>query len=130
MGTGAVSWMSRLQSIVALSTIKAKFISAISAGQEIVWMHLFLGKLGYSFDAPLLLLVDNQLAIQVACNLEHHRCMEHLDLHFFWLHDMVKSGIIAVCYIPTADMAADLLTKVLACVKAVSALPQLSLTAP
>jgi hypothetical protein len=43
---------------------------------------------------------------------------------------MVNSRIIAVCYIPTADMAADLLTKALARIKVASALPQLGLTAP
>jgi hypothetical protein len=110
MGAGAVSWMSRLQSIVALSTTEAEFISAVSAGQEIVWMRSFLGELGCSFDAPSLLLVDNQSAIQVARNPEHHGRMKHLDLRFFWLRDMVNSGVIAVRYIPTADMAADLLT--------------------
>jgi hypothetical protein len=56
--------------------------------------------------------------------------MKHLDLCFFWLRDMVNSGVIAVHYIPTVDMAADLLTKPLARVKVASALPQLSLTAP
>jgi hypothetical protein len=56
--------------------------------------------------------------------------MKHLDLRFFWLCDMVNSGVIAVCYIPTTDMAADLLTKVLASIKVASALPQLGLTAP
>jgi hypothetical protein len=66
MSTSTLYWMSRLQSIVALLTTEAEFISAVSAGQEIIWMCLFLGKLGYSFDAPLLLLVNNQLAIQVA----------------------------------------------------------------
>jgi hypothetical protein len=130
MGTGAVSWMSRLQSIVALSTTEAKFISAVSAGQEIVWMRPFLGELGYSFYAPSLLLVDNQSAIQVARNPEHHGRMKHLDLRFFWLRDMVNAGVIAVRYIPTADMAADLLTKALARVKVAAALPQLGLTAP
>jgi hypothetical protein len=130
MGTGAVSWMSRLQSIVALSTTEAEFISAVSAGQEIVWMRSFLGELGYAFDAPSLLLVDNQSAIQVARNSEHHGRMKHLDLRFFWLSNMVNSGAIAVRYIPTADMAADLLTKALARVKVAAALPQLGLTAP
>jgi hypothetical protein len=130
MGTGAISWMSRLQSIVVLSTTEAEFISAVSAGQEIVWMRLFLGKLGYSFKAPSLLLVDNQSAIQVARNPEHHGCMKHLHLRLFWLRDMVNSGIIAVRYIPTTDMAVDLLTKVLAHVKVAAALPQLGLTAP
>jgi hypothetical protein len=100
MGTGAVSWMSRLQSIVALLTTEAEFISAISAGQEIVWMRSFLGEHGYSFNAPSLLLVDNQSAIQVARNPEHHGCMNHLDLRFFWLRDMVNSGVIAVRYTP------------------------------
>jgi hypothetical protein len=130
MGTGAVSWMSRLQSIVALSTTEAEFISAVSAGQEIIWMRSFLGELGYSFDTPSLLLVDNQSAIQVARNPEHHRRMKHLDLRYFWLRDMINSGVIAVRYIPTADMAADLLTKALARVKVAAALRQLGLTAP
>jgi hypothetical protein len=128
--TGAVSWMSRLQSIVALSTTEAEFISAISAGQQIVWMYSFLGSLGNSFDAPSLLLVDNQSVIQVARNPEHHGRMKNLDLRFFWLRNMVNSGVIAVRYIPTTDMAADLLTKALACLKVASALPQLGLTAP
>jgi hypothetical protein len=130
MGTGAVSWMLRLQYIVALSTTEAEFISAVSAGQVIVWMRLFLGELGYSFDAPLLLLVDNQSALQVAHDPEHHGCMKHLDSHFFWLRNMVNSGVIAVRYIPTADMAADLLTKALARIKVVAALAQLGLTVP
>jgi hypothetical protein len=130
MGTGAVSWMSRLQSIVALSTTEAEFSSAVSAGQETVSMCSFLSKLGYSFDVPSHLLVDNQSAIQVARNPEHHGRMKHLDLHFFWLRNMVDSGVIAVHYIPTADMAADLLTKALARVKVTAALPQLGLTAP
>jgi hypothetical protein len=128
MGAGAVSWMLCLQSIVVLSTTEAKFISVVSAGQEIVWMHSFLGELGCSFDAPSLLLVDNQSAIQVTRDPEHHGRMKHLDLRFFWLSDMVNS--IPVCYIPTADMAADLLTKALARVKVAAALPQLGLTAP
>jgi hypothetical protein len=130
MGTGAVSWMSRLQSIVALSTTEAEFISAVSAGQEIVWMRSFLGELGYLFGVPSLLLVDSQSAIQVVCNPEHHGRMKHLDSRFFWLRDMVNSGVIAVRYIPTADMAADLLTKALARVKVAAALPQLGLTVP
>jgi hypothetical protein len=50
MSTGAVSWMSRLQSIVALSTTEAEFISAVCAGQEIVWMRSFLGELGLVHD--------------------------------------------------------------------------------
>jgi hypothetical protein len=38
MGTGAVSWSSKLQSIVALPTTEAEFVAAVSAGQEAIWM--------------------------------------------------------------------------------------------
>jgi hypothetical protein len=130
IGSGAVSWMLRLQPIVALSTTEAEFIAAASAGQEVVWMRQLLAELGFSIADPSLLLLDNQSAIQVGKNPEHHGHMKHHDLHFFWLRDVVTTGQIALCYVPTADMAADLLTKGLACVKVAAAIAQLGLTAP
>jgi hypothetical protein len=56
--------------------------------------------------------------------------MKHLDLQFFWLCNIVTAGQIALHYIPTADMAADLLTKGLARIKVTAAIAQLGLTAP
>ena len=38
MGTGAISWSSRLQPFATLSTTEAEYISAVSAGQEILWL--------------------------------------------------------------------------------------------
>jgi hypothetical protein len=72
IGSGAVSWMSCLQSIVALSTTEAEFVAAASAGQEVIWMRQLLGELGFDVSKPSLLLLDNQSAIQVARNPEHH----------------------------------------------------------
>jgi hypothetical protein len=130
IGSGAVSWSSRLQSIVALSTTEAEFVAAASAGQEVVWMRALLGELGFPISGPSLLLLDNQSAIQVGKNPEHHGRMKHLDLRFYWLRDVVMAGQIALRYVPTADMAADLLTKGLARIKVAAAWPQLGLTAP
>jgi hypothetical protein len=130
IGSGAVSWMSCLQPIVVLSTTEAEYIAAASAGQEVIWMRQLLGKLGFPVTGPLPLLLDNQSAIQVGKNPEHHGRMKHLDLQFFWLHNIVTSGKIALHYIPTADMAADLLTKSLAHVKVAAAIHQLGLTVP
>jgi hypothetical protein len=127
MGTGTVSWSSKLQSIVALSTTEAEFVTAVSAGQESIWMSQFLAELGYDTSGAAPLLMDNQLAIQVACNPEHHGRMKHLDLRYFWLRDEVIKGHLAPRYIPTAEMAADILTKVLARVKVETAREQLGL---
>jgi hypothetical protein len=127
MGTGAVSWSSKLQSIVALSTTEAEFVAAVSAGQESIWMSQFLAELGYNTSGAAPLLMDNQSAIQVARNPEHHRRMKHLDLRYFWLRNKVVKGHLAPRYIPTAEMAADILTKALARVKVETVREQLGL---
>lgn len=111
IGSGAISWAARFQSIIALSTTEAEYVSAVSAGQELIWMRQFLAELGYDFDGPSLLCVDNKSAIQVARNPEHHGRMKHLDLRFYWLRDMVEKGLICVEYLQTEDMPADILTK-------------------
>jgi hypothetical protein len=70
--------------------------------------------------------MDNQSAMQVAKNPEHHGRMKHLDLRYFWLRDEVnRQRRIEISYIPTADMAADLLTKPLGRIKVAIAREQL-----
>jgi hypothetical protein len=113
MGTGVVSWMSKRQSIVALSTTEAEYMAACEAGKEIVWMRKMLQELGFPMTAPSVLYMDNQSAIQVAKHLEHHGRMKQLDLSWFWLRDVVDQGAISPTYIPTGDMTAHLLTKAL-----------------
>ena len=57
--------------------------------------------------------MDNQSALSVAKNPEHHGRMKHLDLHFYWLRDVVADGHITVHYMPTDTMPADVMTKAL-----------------
>ena len=111
MGTGAVSWSSRLQTIATLSTTEAEYVSAVSAGQEMIWLRNLLSEFGYQFNGASTLFIDNQSAISVANNPEHHGRMKHLDLRFYWLRDMVEDGLIQVQHLRTDKMPADLLTK-------------------
>ena len=111
LGSGAVSWSSKLQSIVALSTTEAEYVAAVDAGKEIIWMRSILTEFGYSMDSASSLLMDNQSAISVSKNPEHHGRMKHLDLRFYWLRDTVEAGHIKPRYIPTGEMVADALTK-------------------
>ena len=110
-GPGAVSWNSKVQPFVALSTSEAEFIAVVEAGKEIFWMCNILKEFGYKIDGPCILHCDNQSAIQVAKNPDHHRWMKHLDLQFFWLRDAVENGAFTVSYLPTGEMPADALTK-------------------
>jgi hypothetical protein len=113
IGSGAVSWSSKLQSLVALSTTEAEPMSAVEVGNEILWMCSFMGELGYDISGPSLLRMDNQSAIAVSKNPEHHSKMKHLSLRLFWLRDAVQDGLIAPTFVPTQEMAADIFTKAL-----------------
>jgi hypothetical protein len=111
IGTGAISLSSKLQSIVTLSTTEAEYMAAVEAGKEIVWLRQFLSELRYSDHGALVLRMDNQPAISVSENPEHHGQMEHLDLQFYWLRDCVEGGVIKPLFLPTQEMPADILTK-------------------
>jgi hypothetical protein len=111
VGSGAVSWSSKLQPLVALSTTEAEYIAAVEAGKEILWMRNILSEFGYSITSPSTLFIDNQSAINVSKNPEHHGRMKHLDLRFYWLRDKVEGNLIAPMHVRTEYMPADILTK-------------------
>ena len=83
IGSGAVSWSSKLQSLVALSTTEVEHIATVEASKEILWMCQFIGELRYDVSGPSLLWMDNQSTIAVNKNPEHHGKMKHLSLHLF-----------------------------------------------
>ena len=112
-GGGAISWSSKLQPFVSLSTTEAEYIAACEAGKEILWLRNLLTEFGYKVDSPSILKIDNQSALTVSKNPEHHGRMKHLDLRYFWLRETVELGKINPEYIPTSEMPADLLTKAL-----------------
>ncbi|SJL14967.1 uncharacterized protein ARMOST_18444 [Armillaria ostoyae] len=89
MGTGAVSWMSRLQSMVTLSTTEAEYVAAVAAGQEILWLRNLFKEFGFESHSPSTLHINNQSVLSVARNPDHHGRVKHLDLRFYWLHDEV-----------------------------------------
>jgi hypothetical protein len=111
VGSGAVAWSSKLQQIVTLSTTEAEYVAAVAAGKEISWMQQLFKELGIMAPAPSTLFIDNQSAISVAKNPEHHGRMKHLDLAFYWLRDKVAEKRIRVVHLASNDMPADLLTK-------------------
>ena len=76
-------------------------------------MRNLLTEFGYNVDTPSILRIDNQSALKVSKNPEHHGRMKHLDLRYFWLRETVELGKITPEYIFTSEMPADILTKAL-----------------
>ncbi|SCZ88409.1 BZ3501_MvSof-1269-A2-R1_Chr10-2g02534 [Microbotryum saponariae] len=111
---GAISWSSRLQSRVADSTCDAEYLALSHAGKEAIFLRQLFGELGLPSSAPTLVLGDNQGANALTKNPVFHARTRHIRLREHFVRDMVALGDIAVQYINTADMTADIFTKALA----------------
>lgn len=111
IGSCLVNWSSKRQQVVARSTTEVEYIAANEAGSDGVWYRHFMSELGLPPSAPTPLWLDNQSAIRVAKNPEHHSCMCHLLVKFHWLRDQVDEGTFEVGYVETGLMRSDGLTK-------------------
>ena len=111
IGSSLVSWASRRQPVVAKSTTEAEYIAANDAGSEAVWFRSFLEELGYPQTSATPLHIDNQSAIKVGKNPEHHSRMKHLNTKYHWLREQVEDKVFTLDYVPTDKMPADVLTK-------------------
>lgn len=109
LGGGAVSWLSKKQPVVALSTSEAEYVALSSAAQEAVWLRRMLTELGASPEC-VILMEDNQSAIALAKNPVSHARTKHIDIRYHYVREVIQSGTVDVQYCPTAEMNADLLT--------------------
>jgi hypothetical protein len=110
IGEGVVSWKSKKQTCVALSSTEAEYMALCQASKEAVWTRDFLKGLGVSVKDPV---VDNQGGIALAKNPVFHDRSKHIDIQYHFTQELVKDEKIRLQYVPTADMVADLLTKAL-----------------
>ena len=109
-----LTWSSKRQPFVTLSSTEAEFVAAVEAGKEIKWTRNILTEFGFPLTLPSTLFVDNKSGISVAKNPEHHGRMKHLDLRFYWLREAVEEGLIDPLYVSTHEQVADILTKAVA----------------
>ncbi|MCW2783452.1 MAG: RNA-dependent polymerase [Marmoricola sp.] len=110
-----VSWCSRKQRTVALSTTEAEYLAGTEATKEAIWVQVFLSALGLPEESflPAILFGDNQGANALLKNPEYHSRTKHIHGRQRFITEMWESGKIDVQYIPTSGMIADTLTKAL-----------------
>jgi hypothetical protein len=113
MAGGAVSWSSKKQSSVALSTTESEYMALLHALKEQIWLLRFLREIGYDISSQNIIYTDNQGAIALAHNPEHHARTKHIDIQYHFVRNCVEDGMTRLEYCPTEDMVADSLTKAL-----------------
>lgn len=111
MSGAAISWMSKRQPIVALSSTEAEYISMSSAVNEIVWLTQMANEINGNIVNKVVLYCDNQSTIKLSESDAFRPRTKHIDIRYHYLREKIDEGVIDVKYMPTEHMTADSLTK-------------------
>ena len=106
-GFGAVSWISKKQPTVALSSTEAEYHAACSATTEVIWIQRLLAELGFP-QQKTVLATDNQSCIAIARNPVFHARTKHIEIQYHFVREKVLDGTLELQYCATG---LDLLTK-------------------
>jgi Reverse transcriptase (RNA-dependent DNA polymerase)/gag-polypeptide of LTR copia-type/Integrase core domain/GAG-pre-integrase domain/Zinc knuckle len=110
---GAVSWSSKRQEIVSLSTTESEYVAATHAAKEALWLRSLISQLFGNTAEATTIFSDNQSAIALTKDHQYHARTKHIDVRFHFIRWVVENGQLRLIYCPTADMVADTLTKAL-----------------
>jgi hypothetical protein len=111
LADGPVSWSSKQQASVALSSMEAEYMAASAACQEAVWLDRVLKELGSSNSNTTILYEDNKSCIQFTKNNSVHKRSKHIDQRYHYIRELVLDNKIKLEYIPTEHNIADMFTK-------------------
>jgi len=119
---GAVSWSSKKQELVILSTTEAEYMATTHVAKEAMWLHSLITKIFAPLDIKLTtsttLHGDNQSAIALAHGGSYHACTKNIDICYHFICYTIEAGLIKLIYCPTGKQTADTLTKALPSMKA------------
>ncbi|KAA0026164.1 polyprotein [Cucumis melo var. makuwa] len=111
LASGAVSWVSKLQSVVAMSTTEAEYVAATQASKEAVWLKkILLEELGHEHK-KISLFCDNQSALYLARNPAFHAKTKHIRVQYHFVREEVEEEIIDMHKIHTKENLVDYLTR-------------------
>ncbi len=110
MSGATISWTSKKQATVSLSTAEAEYIALNTSTQEAVWLQRLLEGLEKKYK-PTIIMGDNQGSIAIARNPVFHARTKHIDIRHHFIREALQDGVIDLHFCPTDEMVADVLTK-------------------
>ena len=111
VGGTAISWRSKKQACVALSTAEAEYIALAGTAQESLWLQQLFSDLQKGPTKKMVIFEDNQSAISMAKNPQFHSRSKHIAIKYHFIREQVRNGKVELKYCRTNDMVADIMTK-------------------
>ena len=110
LGAGAISWASKKQPVIALSTM-VEYIATTLCVCQCVWLRRVLEKIEVENKTATMIMCDNSSTIQLSKNPVFHGKSKHIDVKFHFLRDLVNNGVIKLSYYASENQTADIMTK-------------------
>ena len=117
VNSAPVSWRSKKQAVVTLSSTEAELVAATAAAQEAVFLRTLLSQLGAPQAGQTTLYEDNQGGIAMTRSGSHSTRIKHLDIKYKYIRQAIEEGQVQLEYCPTSEMLADILTNPVAKIK-------------
>lgn len=111
IGGNLVTWRSKKQTVVALSSAEAEFRGMVKGICELLWLCELLRELGYSSTTPMRLFCDNKSAIEIAQNPVQHDRTKHVEVDRHFIKDKLDTKLIQLPFVKSEQQLADILTK-------------------
>lgn len=111
MAGGPVTWSSKRQATVALSTVEAEYVAMSRCAQQMKWMHSWLDEVDIPHDLPGVIRGDNRGAIALTKNTKDHGKIKHIDIRHHYIRELIHSKTITIDQVSSSDNLADLFTK-------------------
>jgi hypothetical protein len=127
LADGAITWTSRAQKTIALSSTEAEYMALSDCSRQVVWIRTLLWELGYRLK-PIPICGDNQGSIFIASNPVTEKRSKHIDIRFHYIREVVERKLAEIYFIDGEENPADLLTKNLGSVKFLKFRPAYGLT--
>ena len=111
LGNKVVSWSSKKQATVALSSAEAEYIAATSAAREAVWLRRILIDLQHKQETPTTMFCDNMSTIAMTKNPVFHSRSKHIEIRHHYIRELVDKKEIELQFCKTGEQLADIFTK-------------------
>ncbi|MCO5553730.1 hypothetical protein L7F22_007256 [Adiantum nelumboides] len=113
LGSAAITWSSKKQPTVALSSTEAEYRGGAVAACEVAWLELLLGDLRIQVQRPVVIHCDNLSSIQLARNPVFHARTKHIEVHYHFIRERFLDGSINLTFVRTDEQVVDIFTKAL-----------------
>jgi hypothetical protein len=109
---GPVSWLSRKQKTIVLSSTEAEYMCISDTSRQVSWIQSLLGEIGFNIS-EISICGDNQGALFLASNPTQEHRSKHIDIRYHYIRECVETKKIVLYYVPTDKQVADIMTKCL-----------------